>query len=345
MNFEAVNSFSSRKDWGSFSLEEAWVRYSCHNQHSVKLGQFIPVYNSFNVIKNRMPVFPYIIRPLVYEASFDEFLALEEYWPGRAFLQASGWFGRDVGKLEYALYVGNSPNINSDPDEGRTGADTTDAMLIGGRLGMRHGPLGYGLSYTRASIDIESIDNTFVQINRQTTQGLGWRHDSRLVRQRFGWDVSWRGSRFFLEAESTDVDYSGHDPAPEDWDPESRPPVDREHEIDPGAWSPELREALQPSLDKLFHYATVGCRPRDQYVLYGSFSRTEEDLLINGMKMVMRVLTFGGAYDVNDRIVLKMQVALDEIDVKVDEALRPVSEVKADRDEGHLGSAAVTVFF
>ena len=126
LSYEFVNSFSSARRWGSASLEEAWLRYRAGPSLSLKLGQSIPVFNDFNETKNRTALLPYILRPLVYETSFAEFVAVEEYLPQRAFAQAYGHFTRGRLKLDYAVYVGNGPNLNDDPDVGQTGVDTTE---------------------------------------------------------------------------------------------------------------------------------------------------------------------------------------------------------------------------
>jgi hypothetical protein len=121
VNFEILNSFSSQRQWGAFNLEEAWVRYKPSDKFNIKLGLLIPVFNNLNEIKNRTPLLPYIIRPLIYETSFSEFFSgIEEGVPARAFVQASGVIPSGKTKLDYAVYIGNSPNINVDWNEGQT---------------------------------------------------------------------------------------------------------------------------------------------------------------------------------------------------------------------------------
>ena len=114
VNLEMVNSYSSFRRWGAFNLEEAWVRYRLNREFNLKLGLQIPIFNNFNEIKSQTPLIPYIIRPLVYESSFNEIILLDEFTPGRAFVQAYGFMPRGEVKIDYALYLGNSPNINGD---------------------------------------------------------------------------------------------------------------------------------------------------------------------------------------------------------------------------------------
>ncbi|MDP6037792.1 MAG: hypothetical protein QGG64_04520, partial [Candidatus Latescibacteria bacterium] len=125
INIEGVNTFNSKRNWGSLRFEEAWARYRSGVKFNLKVGLQIPTFNHFNEIKNRTPLLPYAIRPLVYETSFEEIISVEEYVPTRAFVQAYGFLPHNNFKLDYALYIGNSPNINDLKDNGQTGIDTT----------------------------------------------------------------------------------------------------------------------------------------------------------------------------------------------------------------------------
>jgi len=151
VNYEFLNSFNSARRWGSANLEEVWVRYRANARFNIKFGLSIPVFNNLNEIKNRTPLLPYIVRPLVYETSFSEFIAVEEFLPARAFLQTYGFVTVGATKLDYALFLGNGPNINSDPNHGQTGVDTTDSFFVGGRIGIRIGEWKAGLSATCSS--------------------------------------------------------------------------------------------------------------------------------------------------------------------------------------------------
>ena len=144
INIEVLNNFSSSRQWGSLNLEEAWVRYRYNEHFKLKFGLLIPIFNHLNEIKNRTPLLPYVIRPLVYESSFSEFISVEEYIPARAFIQAYGFLPSTEAKLDYAIYLGNSPNINDREFFGPTGVDTTDTFLVGGRVGFRYKELKLG---------------------------------------------------------------------------------------------------------------------------------------------------------------------------------------------------------
>ena len=148
INLEFVNSYSSILSWGAFSLEEAWINYRRSDQFKLKLGLLTPAFNNLNEIKNRTPLLPYIIRPIVYESSLREIFAIEDFTPARAFVQAHGFFPAGNTKFDYAAYLGNSPSVNNDPYHGPTGLDTSRTFLLGSRVGIRHKFFKAGISTT-----------------------------------------------------------------------------------------------------------------------------------------------------------------------------------------------------
>jgi hypothetical protein len=148
---------------------------------NLKLGLSIPTFNNLNEINNRTPLLPYVIRPLVYETSFNEFIPIEEFVPARAFVQAYGFFPFGESKLDYAVFVGNSPNINSDPERGQTGTDTTATILVGGRLGIRYRELNLGFSATREPPAAMESEEKLLEMVASTEGGLGL-----LVKRKWG---------------------------------------------------------------------------------------------------------------------------------------------------------------
>jgi hypothetical protein len=72
VNFEFLNNYSSSRRWGAMNLEEAWVKYQSGPTFNLKLGLQIPTFNNLNEIKNRTPLLPYVIRPLVYEGALGD---------------------------------------------------------------------------------------------------------------------------------------------------------------------------------------------------------------------------------------------------------------------------------
>ncbi len=198
VNFEFVNSYSSLYNWGAFSLEEAWVNYRRSDQFKLKLGLLTPAFNNLNEIKNRTPLLPYIIRPLIYESSLREVFAIEDFTPARAFVQAYGFIPAGNAKFDYAAYLGNSPNINNDSYRGSTGLDTSRTFLLGSRVGLRYKFFKAGLSTTFDKEDLSSLADTL----QVTAKDL---HST--LRTRLGGDLSFHSAKWLLEAEFIFVKY------------------------------------------------------------------------------------------------------------------------------------------
>ena len=156
VNFKILNSFSSSRQWGAVNLEEAWVKYRSSRQFNLKLGLQIPIFNNFNEIKNRTPLIPYVIRPLIYETAFSENIQVDEYTPNDAYIQAYGFIPSYDWKFDWAVCLGNTANISSLQElgqAGRSGTDTTSSVMIGTRMGVRNNELKFGFSATRDIIN------------------------------------------------------------------------------------------------------------------------------------------------------------------------------------------------
>jgi len=203
INFEFVNSYSSFRNWGAQNLEEAWVSYRRGEQFKLKLGLQVPAFNNLNEIKNKTPLLPYIIRPLAYEASFNEIIALGDFVPAQAFVQAYGFIPAGDLKIDYAVFVGNSPNLNSDPRRGQTGVDTTGLFLTGGRFGLRTNNLKLGLSATIDHVDYYSA-----------AVFLGYEPSdfTEVRRLRLGGDFSVNVEKWMWESEFIRVTYDDNHP-------------------------------------------------------------------------------------------------------------------------------------
>jgi Gram-negative porin len=309
VNFEALNTFSSSRHWGALNLEEAWVKYGPNMKFNLKLGLQIPIFNNLNEIKNRTPLLPYIIRPFVYETSFGEFIPLEEFVPARAFVQAYGFLPSGETKFEYAVYLGNSPNLNNDPQKGQTGVDTTTTFLVGGRIGIRYRELKLGLSATY----------------EKSNEFIGWADSlgrqpadlQELPITRLGGDLSYNLANFSLESEFIKV------------------------RVREGI--PELNLALD------FFYATLGYHFSNELFGYGSYwvsyghvdilnpndaTKEDEDIMVS---------TLGLSYDLNDRIRLKGQFAR----VRDHDNIQLISKNSVDKrqDDFNVWAMAVSVFF
>lgn len=198
INIEFLNNFSAQKHWGSLNLEEVWVRYHYDYTFNLKLGLLTPVFNNLNEIKNKTPVLPYIIRPLSYESSFNEFIPVEVLTPTQAYAQAYGFMRLKSLKIDYAFYAGNSPNINDKPENGQTGIDTTFAFLYGGRVGIRYNRLKAGIS---GSYDKDDFFQGELLVNAQNNVSL-----RQIPKTRIGADLSFDYDEFSFEGELINVD-------------------------------------------------------------------------------------------------------------------------------------------
>ena len=282
INLEFLNTYSSNKFWGSFNLEEAWVRYRSSKELNIKIGLQIPIFNNLNEINNRTPLLPYIIRPLAYETSFGEFLDIESFIPKRTFIQAYGYFPSGDFKVDYAFYIGNSPNIASlnVPSEVQSGIDTTNTFLLGGRTGIRYRDLKTGVSFTY------DVINKFS--DRDTLWGLPSTSLDEIKRYRLGADFSYIFKDISFEAEFVKVI---HD--------------DNFSEID---------------FDKLFYYGTLSYQFNDDLLGYITYTKTEENSILKfdgfpSFEVGVQVSSFGASYDFNDRIRLKAQYGYVNVDV------------------------------
>ena len=310
VNFEFLNNFSSGRQWGSAKLEEAWVKYRADMRFNLKLGLLIPIFNNLNEIKNRTPLLPYIIRPLAYETSFSEFIPIEVLTPVQAFAQVYGFFPAGEAKFDYAVYVGNSPNINNDPKIGQTGIDSTATFLLGGRLGWRYGELKLGLSATYDKDNSAEVVADSLNIPRSEL--------SAIPKIRFGGDLSYDLGDFSFESEFIRVS------------------LERD--------SPKLDRTLD------FYYATLGYHFTEALFIYGSYwfldSHAAIPALPNKRKKEdedVKVKTFGASFNIMDRVRLKAQFArvkLDHEELKLSDGL-----VTRTEDNFSTFSLAISVFF
>lgn len=304
VNYEFLNSFSSARRWGSANLEEVWVRYRANARFNLKFGLSIPVFNNLNEIKNRTPLLPYIVRPLVYETSFSEFIAVEEFLPARAFLQTYGFVPAGAAKLDYALFLGNGPNINSDPDRGQTGVDTTDSFLVGGRIGIRIGEWKAGLSATRDHLNaapLEIIPGTIVDLQQ-------------LTRRRLGVDLSCANRDWSFEAEFIDVSYD-----------DDMPGISQDKWFYYGTLGYRATE-------RLLLYGSYWITNEH------GFGQIEAQQ-VSSVKQRVEVPTIGVSYQLRESIMLKAQYAPVNIDLEV-----PSMGLAETFEFRHLSTAISVVF-
>lgn len=277
VNFEALNSFSVSRNTGALNLEEAWVKYRLNKNFNLRLGLQIPTFNHLNRIKNRTPVLPYIIRPLIYEASLSEVIPVDEFTPSSAFLEAYGLFSAGEMKFEYAFSFGNSPNIRTVDDRGQSGVDSTSTFLVGGRLGMLFKGLKFGVSATYDKV------NRFADLADRFPVAANTFNE--LPRLRLGADLLYRAGPVFLQGEVIQLDYEN--------------------------------KTQFANFDKTFFYGTFGVKPKEKLQCYLSVwrtrvnsvrpaSNTQNGELVNFVDKTTSP-SFGLAYNFLDRLVGKAQ--------------------------------------
>ncbi len=306
VNFEILNSFSSQRRWGGFNLEEAWVKYRSSRQFNLKLGLQIPIFNNFNEIKNRTPLVPYIIRPLVYETAFREDIQVDEYAPQSAYIQAYGFIPSHDWKFDYAVYLGNTANISNFVSGNRSGTDTTSSVMIGSRIGLRYNELKMGVSATR------DIINYFSGFYDTLLTNVSPDRFKEVPRFRLGIDLSYNYGDFSFESEYIHVNY--------DFD------------------IPNFK------FDKHFYYATLGYYLSDPLFVYVSYWVTQEysppytiHRNTKSEEAEITVPNFGFAYNFTDKIKTKFQYAY----VGVHSGNQAIFQDRF----FHFVSSAISVFF
>jgi len=319
VNLQFTGNFASNKSWGTFDVEEAWVKYHGSEYLNIKGGLLVPTFNNFNEIKTKTPLLPYIMRPLVYESPLADLISATNFIPERAFLQVYGAVPFGSLKCDYAVYVGND-----DPDfisgvsrvTSLSGQDTSSFKMIGGRVGIRAGNLKLGVSGTHDRTNPGSpfalplfFQGTPVSA---VASMLG-----PVVRTRVGVDASYQVAGFSLEAEYIGVMHS---------------PTDHQKAI-LSALPRMTGGALYDNLDKEFYYGTIVYDFNEQYYAYVSYSRIQDNFNVV-FHSGMNNYTFGGGFRPLNSVVVKAQYG------RYDMVDRALFDFAMDRL-----SVAVSVFF
>ncbi len=279
VNLEFVNTYDSDLGWGSFGVEEAWVRYRYDRRFDVKVGALIPTFNNLNQIKNRAPLLPYIIRPFVYENSYADVLGIAEFVPQQAFIEASGSLPAGDATFDYAAYMGNSEQENVISASLLTvpsATDTSSAKLFGGRVGARWNGIKVGVS---AAVDRDNFN--------RAPYAMG-----EVDRLRFGADASFTISRFFGEGEYIRVSYDPNDA--------------QQARLDA---LPAATGGMVPSdLGRTFYYALLGADVTEAFFVYGTYNFQKDDAsTLTGSVEGFEAFSGGTGYRINDALTVKAQ--------------------------------------
>jgi hypothetical protein len=299
LNFEASGSFSTNNQSGNFQIPEGWLFYEYSDALKLKVGLLLPRFNNLNEIKNRLPLFPYIIRPAVYEGLFSGIIKLEDYVPQQAFVQLTGEkFITDDLIADYAFYIGNSEasyNSKLGPGEGSITTSEGAALFRGESLTKK---LSYGtrLGIKNITQDFKlGVSGTYDHDNRNE---LDQRSISRfegiyipvygdVPRYRLGADLQFTYRNFDFESEYIGVF----------------------HDYTKIRKIPQYRNA---SLDKQSFYANLTYRLSEKYFMFGGYG-TVKDQSFEFMvpdspdKAGLVYSALGGGYKFLDSVVLKAQ--------------------------------------
>lgn len=211
LSLEASGSYSTKTPSGNFEIPEGWINYRFSELLELKAGLLLPKFNNLTEIKNRLPLFPYLIRPLMYEGLLSSLVYVEDYKPQSAYFQISGSKKiRPSHSLEYALYVGNAENsfLSKQIDDSFTvnensaalyrGENLNTALLFGGRIGVIQNLQNFkaGVSFTYDKDNKTKEENSMFRLPGLTTPVLG-----EIDRYRLGFDLSFNIADFSFEGE------------------------------------------------------------------------------------------------------------------------------------------------
>jgi X-X-X-Leu-X-X-Gly heptad repeat protein len=164
VNTEYLNNVNTSQGMGQIKLEEAWIGWQPSEHMRIRLGKQIPIFNSFNEIKNKMVLHPYMFRPIMYEASLEnENLDLKSWAPREAYVQVDGNYYIEDHEFQYAFFWGNSDLIAKDFNA----VDTSKYHSFGGRLGYANSEYGIkmGVSGTidrEAFVEVTTLKNVTI---------------------------------------------------------------------------------------------------------------------------------------------------------------------------------------
>lgn len=290
VNFEFINNYSSDKKFGSFNLQEAYLKWDYRDFLKVKFGMIIPQFNNLFEIYNRTPLLPYLIRPKLYDATSGNLVDIFDILPQKALLQFNGSIPVESVNFEYALFLGNPPNkyiSSSDndllPGYVAYGQSAEKYFSYGARLGLRVGDLRLGVS---GSMDKDNRQN-FAKNSNEETANLG-----NLTRYRIGSDLNFKFGKFELSAEYLLVKTSV--------------PANLQDSLN--AWSQLDPYAIGNSFDKTFYYATLQYNISDKLFSYFMYDYLNDkvDPYYFGLDGYYG-FHIGGGYYLNDSVILKLQ--------------------------------------
>lgn len=330
VNFQLTGNYSSENLWGDFNLDQAWVKFDLSKMFVLRIGHLVPIFNQFNEIKSRFPLFPFIVRPAIYESNYGKMVQSSIFLPLHAAMQINGTVPMGKTKFDYAIFGGNSEFINtkkgaSDYSIVPFGTDSTNFKMVGGRLGLRAFDLKFGVSGTYDKSRNDDINGSITMANNTMKEILGDQAPvlpfiGEVPRYRFGVDLSFTNGRFNFQSEYIYVHFTPDGIAKRNLDLVSLA-------------TQQSPSPINTELDRQFAFASLTCYITEKFnaTIAGYYNKTVSQLLLDhGLYGV----DFCLGYNITDGIAVKAQIR----------------DVRSDRHctirwNDFISAAAISVFF
>ncbi len=297
LNLEASGSYSTKTPSGNFEIPEGWISFQVTDNLEIKTGLLLPKFNNLLEIKNRLPLFPYLVRPLMYETLLSNLFDSEDYKPKNAYFQLYGFNNiSDNLILDYAFYIGNAEDsfLSSIPagalgaEEESTalyqGENLNTALLYGGRIGIENEfrTFKFGTSFTIDEDDRTKIESSFFRLPELTTPVMG-----EIPRYRLGFDLSFTYKKFAWESEFMGA-FHDHSKVR------------------------EINVFRNANLNKYFTYGNLTYNITNDFYVFGYATYNSDntyEFVANNTPSKAGVLAFsgGGGWRINDVTVFKFQ--------------------------------------
>ena len=301
LNFESSGSYSSKLPSGYIEIPEGWISYRFNEHFEVKAGLLLPKFNNLTEIQNRIPLFPYIIRPIVYESLIGTVLKIEDYRPEKAYLQLT--YNKAISQsliFDAAAYVGNAENsflaTSEQPDPSQQdeeeqtrvylGENMNSHLLFGGRVGMENifSTFKFGVSGTIDKDNKTKEEFSLYGLPQLSTPELG-----EIQRYRLGLDLSFT----FWEKFSFETEYMGafHDHR-------------KVHKI---------QKFKNANLNKFYFYGLLNVATSPTTTVYGGYSVNKDysyDFVVPNSPDAAGIngITYGASWNALTNTALKVQL-------------------------------------
>lgn len=301
LNLEASGSYSSRIPSGYLEIPEGWISYRLNDELELKAGLLLPKFNNLLEIKNRLPLFPYLIRPIFYENLISETYDPEDYRPDRAYVLIN--YITPISRelvFDAAFYMGNSEDSflattdksvleEADTEERARiylGENMNSALLFGGRIGIENvfGTFKFGISGTIDEDNKKISETSVYSLPSSVTPIMG-----EVPRYRLGLDLSFNLEKFAFESEFMGA-YHNHS---------------KIHEI------PQFKNV---NLNKFFQYSNLTYNFTTETYIYGGYSYSRDltyEFLIPNTPSPdgagLHVINFGAGWRPIENTILKAQ--------------------------------------